>query len=405
MAAALSTASDKSVAGTMPSPLRPARDKILGYGAAVGAMLSVIGLNISSLLLVIGLAYVAAAFLTSPDRRDTRLRLAAWVFAVIGLMATAAFSTLLGSGYDGLIQGESSLFTYLPLGRATVVLGAAGVAALSLAAILAALAVGKDRSRRYHRLGQSALCVAFYFISTLPATVAEAPAPAALGSFWTAPLDFLYATMGIVGAAAIACSFLWANIAEHNAGTGSPGLFRYAQREYLLLVGAVSLLLPRLTGLALFEWSSLRRTARETVGEAALKAASGVSWLLLLIVLSAAAAVGFWVSCRQAGWKPGDWVARPAAPARDAALAGAGVTSMGATGAAPTAGAVEPQSPHPQQRLPLLWAQRLFLSWRLPLLYGWLLVLVAACSFLGWYGFLAAVPAAVHYVWMLTRER
>jgi hypothetical protein len=36
---------------------------------------------------------------------------------------------------------------------------------------------------------------------------------------------------------------------------------------------------------------------------------------------------------------------------------------------------------------------------------GWLIVLIAAASFLGWFGFIAAVPAAGHYVWMSMRSR
>jgi hypothetical protein len=381
MATALSASSNKRTAAPLVDPPRATRDRILGYGAAAGALLALIGLNISSLLLVIGLAYVAAALLPSAARRDRRLRMAAWVFAIIGVLSTVAFLTLLRvEPHDGT-SDEVSLFAYLPLGRATVILGAAGVAALALAAVLAALAFGKQSSQRYRRFSWSALCLIFYFVSTLPATVAQSPAPPALGSFWTAPLTYLYPVLGIVATAAAACAFLWASVAEQATDRSVPAGLRYAQREYLFLVGAVSLFLPRLTGLALFDWSTLQRTAAETQDQAVMKVASSASWLLLLIVLAAAAAAGFWISCRQAGWKPSDWLAGQAAPA----------------GAAPNLAQ--------QQRVPLAWVKRLFLSWRLPVLYGWLLVLVAACSFLGWYGFLAAVPAAGHYLWMLARGR
>jgi hypothetical protein len=278
------------------------------------------------------------------------------------------------------------MFTDLPLGGASVVLGAAGAAVLTVAAILASFAFGREADQRYRRLSQSALCVVFYFVSTLPTTVALSTAPEALGSFWSAPLTYLYAVLGILAAGVIACAFLWASTPEQTPGTSGLGLFGYAEREYLLFVAAVSLLLPRVTSLVLFDWSPLRRVAKETQGEAILRAASAVSWLLLMIVLSAAAAAAFWISCRKAGWKPSRWLARPDQAALGAAL-----------GATPSLAA--------EQRVPLAWARVFLVSWRLPLLYGWLLVLTLACSFLGWYGFLAATPAAAHYIWMLMRER
>lgn len=188
--------------------------------------------------------------------------------------------------------------------------------------------------------------------------------------------------LGLLAAGAASCAFLWVGRAGEADETGdtAPAGISYAHREYLLLVAAVSILMPHLTGLSLFHWSLLRRTADESLRNAAFKAASSVAMLLLLLVLSAAAAAAFWLSCRNAGWRPSHWLAKPA-------------------------GAVATAHPTPERRLPLMWAKRFLLSWRLPLFYGWLLVVAGLCSFLGWWGFLATVPAALLYIWLLMRER
>lgn len=173
----------RQVAVAVPETPRFTRDRILGYGAAAGAVLALVGLNISSLVLLIGLGYLAAAFLRAPETRDWRLRQSAWAFTVIGVLATMAFSLLIGVGSVDTSAGEVSLFAYLPLGRATVVLGTASMATLASAALLTALAFGKQKGERHRRLSQSALCVMAYFILQLPGAVVESPAPGGLGSW------------------------------------------------------------------------------------------------------------------------------------------------------------------------------------------------------------------------------
>jgi hypothetical protein len=144
------------------------------------------------------------------------------------------------------------------------------------------------------------------------------------------------------------------------------------------MVGAICLVLPSLVSLITTPWGLLARRKGETLSEVAFAGIVVVSSLLYQLVLFTAAAAAFWLSCRRLGWKPGRWLAAPGAP----------------------------DGPPPEgSRVPFAWAQRFLLTWRLPLSYAWAVVLLAACSFLGWYGFAAAGPAAAHYLWMLGRDR
>ncbi len=133
---------------------------------------------------------------------------------------------------------------------------------------------------------------------------------------------------------------------------GRPRHLGFAGREYLLAVAALLLLLSRLTDFVFVDWGSLRPAEDQTLSEAVLQGIVFLAILLRLPVLFGAATLAFWTSARQAGWTP--------------------------------------------DRL---------LNWRLPLVLAWLIALIAAASFVGWYGFLAVVPATAHYAWMLGRSR
>ncbi len=354
-----------------PSPYSPrsTRDLVLGWGAATGAVLAVIGLNISSLIILVSLGYVATAFLRDPEKRDWRLRQAGWAITILAVLATVFTGALLGYSSDDPTKSEVSAYAYLPMGAATAVLVTILMFALAVAAIWAAKAFGRQGADRYRALNRAAVVMIFYFILLLPGAVATAPALAPLGSASRAPLTFFSIASSILAATLVACAFLWAK----DAALSTPGdatHFSFADREYLLFAGAAALFLPRLAGLSTIRWSLLRRAQSETLQEAVIQGAASVATILLPLALSGAATAAFWLSCRERGWQVERWLA---VPSSRSALEGAGLA-------------------------------RLVLTWRLPLLYGWALVLTAACSFLNWYGFLAAAPAAAHYVLMMTRE-
>ena len=100
---------------------------------------------------------------------------------------------------------------------------------------------------------------------------------------------------------------------------------------------------------------------------------------------------------------------------RSAAATGPGAVPGATTpGAVPAAAAAVPQAApetpaarrHADWRaFALRWDRKVLLTWRLPVLYGWLVILIAVCSFLGYWGFLAAAPAAAHYLAMWAWER
>ena len=350
----------------LSAPPRFSRDQLLGYGAALSAILAAISLSVNGLVFLIGLGYAAFAFLGQPDKRDWRLRQAAWAFAIL-ILATVFLSVYVTIRPGSWDPDNPNSLVYLSMGAASMVLTIVSQALLALVAILVGLALGREGGGRLRLLSWSGVCAVFYYVLLLPGAVVVSQAPPALGSFWTEPLVYGSVVLGVLAGAAIACAFLWDSTAGDEAAVGTRPQFGTAEREYLLAVGAFSLLLPNLIPLVFVRWSSLGQRADETLSDAVVNGAVVAASLLYLPLLFASAAAAFWVSARRAAWRPSRWLAAPA-------------------------------TPRPS-------AKEFFLSWRLPLLYGWLIVLIAVCSFLGWYGFLAAAPAAAHYVWMLARCR
>ncbi len=383
---------------TAPQP-RFTRDMILGWGALTGAVLALIGLNIASLILLVALGYTAAAFLRAPLKRDWRLRQAAWAITLLAVLAAVFTGAMLGYSRNDPTKDTVNPYTYLPMGVATAVLATLLMFVLAVAAILAAKAFGRQGSERYRLLSRASVAMLFYMVLLLPGTVVTTPTLAPLGSASRTPLAYLTLVSGLITTVILACAFFWARSTREPTAEDAARLSP-ADREYLLFAGAAALLLPRLFGLAAIPWSRLQRTTDETTQEVVIRGAASVATILLPLVLTAAAAAAFWVSCRQEGWEPSRWLARPHT---GPVLARTGATSAGAAEES-YAGATEPGAAA-ERSVTLAWLRRLLLTWRLPLLYGWLSALAAACSFLSWYGLLAAVPAAAHYGWMLLRER
>jgi hypothetical protein len=352
----------------------------------VAALLALASLSLSSIPYLIALGYLAFALLGSSDKRDARLRMTGWAFAAL-LLVTVLVLVGVAVRIGRLNPNDPSSFVYMSMGVASMVLSMASMLVMALAAFLAALAFGKRDGARYRLLSWSGLCLVFYHVLLLPNAVVGSRGTPKLGSFWAEPLVYGGIALGLLASATVACAFLWASAAADGAAVSTRLPFGYFQREYLLFVGAFSLFLPNMIYLASADWGILRQRADETLSDAVYVGFVLVASLLYLVLLFGVATAAFWVSCRRAGWKPSHWLA-----ARGAGAAGAD-----------TAGA-EP-SLTPQPRVPLARVQLFLLSWRLPLSYAWFIVLVAACSFLGWYGFAAAAPAAAHYLWMLGRDR
>jgi hypothetical protein len=149
-------------------------------------------------------------------------------------------------------------------------------------------------------------------------------------------------------------------------------------------VVAFSLLLPRLLDLAFIDWpTALAADAGETARDSTLRAVSYVGTVILIPMIFLVATAGFLVSGIQAGWRPRRWLD----------LRGAVV------------GTPSPLRRRDWRAFALQWDRKALLTWRLPLLYGWLIILIAACSFLGYWGFLVVFLAAVHYLAMWGWER
>lgn len=376
----------------MPSDLSQlSRDRILGYGAAVGALLGLAGLNIASLIIVVALGYAAAALLGPVEKRDKRLRQAGWLAgAMAGLMAVMV-AIVLGLAASRPTEDGVSAFAYLPMGSASLILATASTLALALAAVFAASAFRQEGAARHRLLSRAACCVLFYFIILLPATVVDASGPGSVGVFWSAPVDYAVLLLNILAAVAVALAFLWAAESTQIDSAHSTIRLAHAQREYLLLVAAVSLTTAQVLGLLSLDWGVLNGPSGATSSDIFAAGAAYVARRVLPLVLSVAAAAAFLVSSRRVGWTRGQWSNRLDKTSTDEAPDGA-------------TQAISEIHPEPG-RLSLTWVAEFCLSWRLPLLYGWLIALVAACSFLGWYGFGVALPAAVHYLWMLLHAR
>jgi hypothetical protein len=423
-------------AAAPPPPRRVTRDKVLGLGALVCAILALGGLNFSTIALLFGLGYAALAFLRASDLREARLVLAGCGFTLWLLVRTVVLYALLAASLGGETTDEQSALELWSPGGAFIALGIVSGVAITLAAALAALAFSREGSVRYRMLSWSGLCIAAYYVLFLPGAIAGSLAAPALGSFWAEPLIYTIILIGIFAGLAISRAFAWTAAAKRGAGAPAAAERRAgakrgahaqsatasvprAEREYLLLVAAVSLLLLSLLSLVFKNWTFLQRTAGQTVAEWTAEGVASMTVVLLLPALFLSASAGFLVSCRQAGWRRSRWTAGAEAPqavtdgaaaartATKSASSSAGAAGPGGAasatagnGAAALAGAASTdQAPAPSR------ARRLLLTWRLPLLYGWFLALTAACSFVHYYGFAVLVPAAAHYLWMRMRER
>jgi hypothetical protein len=388
-ATARATSDRGQAAGSHPAPPRFTRDRLLGWGAGTCAILTLVSLaTISDVVLIMGLMYFAFALVGTANKRDRRLSQAAWTFALL-LVLSAGLATYYAVGLSHADPGDVDSLAYLSMGAATMGLSIASQVLLAVASVLAGWAFGKQGDGRSRLLSWSGVSLIFYCILLLPTAVVESPAPPPLGSFWTEPSLYGGLLMALLSGTAIVCAFLWTQTSGEDDARGGPPRISYAQREYMLFVAAASLLLWRLTLLLATDWSLLRlRTHQSASGAVLIILAS----LLPLLLLFAFATAAFWTSCRRTGWKPTRWLT---APVSDTPVHGAAAWRAEAAGA----------GLGPRRRGALDWGQRFFLTWRLPLFYAWLLLVIAACSFLGWYGFFAAVPAAVHYLWMSMRDR
>ncbi len=378
---------------SVTQPPRLTRDRLLGLGASLAALLALISLTLPGIVYLIGLGYLAFALLGPAEKRDWRIRLAGWAFAVL-LLATVLVSAAAMMRFSQLTPDDSRSFAYLSMGVASMILSLVLMVVTALAGILVALAFKRSGSARYQLLSGAGLTMVFYYVLLLPGAVVMSSAPPALGTYWAEPLVYGSILSGMLASAIVACAFMWAGATHGAAPAERAPRFGFLRREYLLLAGAICLLMPNLINLITTPWGLLARRSDETLREAVLAGVVVVSSLLYQLVLYAAAAAAFWLSCRRLGWKPSRWLAAPGDPATGAE-----------TAPPPDTRAPDGTAPAPQPRVPLAWAQRFFLTWRLPLLYAWAIVLVAACSFVGWYGFVAAAPAAAHYLWLLGRDR
>jgi hypothetical protein len=373
------------------------RDKLLGYGATVAAVLALASLSLPGTVYLVGLGYLAYALLGPADKRDWRLRFSGWAFAVL-LMITVLVSIGAAVRFSRLTPDDPGSLVYLSMGVTSMILSMVLMTITAVAGVLVGLAFTRQGSARHRLLSWAGLAMIFYYVLLLPNAVVDSSAPPALGAFWAAPLVYGSILLGMMASAVVTCAFLWTASAETPAAGGGARHFGLLHREYLLLVGAFSLFLPNIIYLLSADWSVLRQRSDETLSQAAYAGIVLVSSLLYLLVLFAAATVAFWFSCRRLGWKPGRWLAAPPLGAARDESAPAAAAPKGAEPAVVDADLTS------QPRVPLAWAQRFLLSWRLTLTYAWFIVLVAACSFLGWYGFAAAVPAAAHYLWMLRHD-
>jgi hypothetical protein len=287
------------------------------------------------------------------------LGLAIWVF----LMTVVFYALAFGTWENETSDDNSFFFTWGREGPFVVLDVVAGVA-LTLAAVLTVTAFARMEKRPYRMLSWSGLCIAAYYLLDPPRTIWQTAATPAVGSFWLEPAAYMSIVLGILAGLTVWRAFSWYRANERLAGS-----LAFAEREYLLAVAAFSLFVPRLLGLSLVDWSIMSRAADETMQTAVVTGIIYLSMVLLLPTLFFTGAAGFLVSSRQMGWRASRWTGSPTADG--------------------------PQS----------WGRRLLLTWRLPLLYGWLLLLVAASSFLGYYGLATLAPAAAMYLWLLARER
>jgi len=352
--------------------------------------LALASLNAPGLALFFGLLYGAVAFLRPSERRQMQLTVSTAAIALWLLLSSVVLMILVAMSADG---GAGEQAQDISLTRGDLAMSLASGVVITLAVALVAVAFYTGGRKRYLLFAWSGLCLTAYYILLLPSVARDITAPSTLGSFWANPLSFGKTFLGIVAGLIIAASFWWyggaarddaAPQAKHD---NQSGLVRFAlgEREYLLALAAALLLLSFLAELVFADWGLLRPADDQTTSGASFQVLLFLASRLFFPVLFGSATFAFWTSARQAGWAP-THLLRPAA--------------ADAMRGDPTLRDATPGEAGPGTATSRPPAAQLLLTWRLPLLLAWLIVLVAATSFLGWYGFLAVVPAAAHYLWM-----
>jgi hypothetical protein len=377
----------------------------MGFGAALCAVLALVGLNIVNIVLLLGLACAVFGFLGSAGRRARRLGYAGWGLAAWLLFLTVFSFALLAGSFGGEATDSDTPGVITNVDRWFMALSILSGLALTITAAVSASALSQEGNTRYRLLAWAGGSLAVSYLFFPPLALYEAVAPAPLGEFWQAPVVFGSIVLGVMAGALLARAFAWSASKE-----GGPTRIPYADREFLLFVVALSLLLPRLVDLALTDWAAvLHPDASETTGNSTLEAVANAGMVLLIPMIFFVATAGFLVSSLQAGWRPRRWL-QPGAAAVEAgpgAVPGKAPPAVREAVALPQA---VPRAPATWRRLDwrgfaLRWDRKMLLTWRLPVLYGWLVILIAICSFLRYWGFLAVVPAAAQYLAMWGWER
>ena len=343
-----------------PSLNRWTRNRIFGVGAAICAVLALARPSIVAIALIAGFAYAAAAFLRPTERRDKWLSISSWAFVMAALFSYVlpAVALLLVADAETLAAAELTK-GLLPF-RALVTVAAIGGMALTVSTVLIARAFRRSGEERYRLLSRAGIGVAAFFLLDLPGVISASASWPGREYFWDTPLMYMRIVLGALAGLIVSRAFAWYGASD----SGSRSISR-ASREYLLHAAAASLLLPLLIRLGYSDW---RLPILDPTGEAtnasffdyALAVASFIAMPAAFACLSA----GFLAASRRAGWNPSHWMR----PART-------------------------------------WSRRLLLTWRLPLIWSWLLILIATATIAGYYGFLAAAPAAAHYLGMIWWER
>jgi hypothetical protein len=373
----------KNFAVPEAAPHRLTREKLLAWGAAVCALMALAGLSLAGLIVLLGLGYFASAFFLSPERRDRSLIMSGWAFAAAFFLGGLVPNLLLLTAVDTSSVDAVALFGTQVSVRLFLAFAVVGWIAIGAGAVFMGRAFSRQGSNRYRLLSWAGLCVAVYYLCALPRTISVTTAAPEIGALWEAPAAYATVLCGTMAGLVIYRAFGWS--AAKASGSGG---VRYAQREFLLAAAALLMLLPQFIGLGLQEWRpSQLVTGMGTVASSWTQLLGDYASTLMLPLFLLSLAVGFFVSCRHAGWTPDSWLETPRAPEPARRLPATAQPEATEEAGAPG------------------WSERLLLTWRLPLLFAWLLLLVAACTIAGYYGFVAVAPAAVHYSSMLLYHR
>ena len=223
----------------------------MGVGAGVCAVLALVGLNLVNIVLLVGLACAVFGFLGSADRRARRLGYAGWGLAAWLLFLTVFSFALLAGSFSGQATDSDTPGVITNVDRWFIALSILSGLALTITAAMGASALAQEGKTRYRLLAWSGVSLAVSYLFFPPIALYEAVAPAPLGEFWQEPAVFGSIVLGVVAGAVLARAFAWSTSKE-----GGPKRIPYADREFLLFVVALSLLLPRLVDLASTDWSA-----------------------------------------------------------------------------------------------------------------------------------------------------